>query len=132
MEIERTPYLQRLEKLRENGRIKAITGIRGCGKTTLLFKQFKRRLMDGGVAGGQFIELALDDDANARYRNPFELNKYVRQRLKGAPGMHYVLIDEILMVEAVPNPYLSTPGPWITFVDVLLGLMKLQIGRAHV
>lgn len=109
----------------ENGRIKAISGIRGYGKAALLFKQFKRRLMDDGVAGRQFIELELDDDANARHRNPFELDKHVRQRLKGAPGMHYYLIDEIQLVEAVLNPCLSAPGPWITFAGVLLSLMKL-------
>jgi len=31
--------------------------------------------------------------------------------------MRYFLIDELLLVEAAPNPYLSTHGSEITFVE---------------
>lgn len=38
--------------------------------------------------------------------------------------MYYVFIDEIQLSEAVCNPYIDNKEKNITFVDVLIGLMK--------
>ena len=38
---------------------------------------------------------------------------------------YYVMIDEIQFVTAIPNPYLDDPNAKLTFIDVILGLMKL-------
>lgn len=69
------------------------------------------------------ISISLDELANARERNPVELDRWIRSRLKKDGRRYYIFIDEIQFVESIPNPYL--PSTEITFVDVVMGLMKL-------
>lgn len=109
---------------RENGRIKIITGIRRCGKSYLLFHLYKEYLLSKGVKENQIISLALDEISNLEYRNPFRLNEYIKEKTKNKNKKYYVFIDEIQLSIAVTNPYVDSKEESITFVDVLLGLMK--------
>ncbi len=93
--IERKKYLNALIKRKWNGRIKVITGIRRCGKSTLLFELFKDHLLQSGVPEENIILLALDEDINACYRNPDVLSSYVREQAADKKQQYYVLIDEI-------------------------------------
>jgi predicted AAA+ superfamily ATPase len=70
MEIERPFYLKRLLRLKDNGRIKIITGMRRAGKSYLLFELFRRELHKEGVPEDCVISISLDELANARERNP--------------------------------------------------------------
>ncbi|MBQ3265278.1 MAG: ATP-binding protein [Ruminococcus sp.] len=126
MQIQRDRYLQKLIDRRENGMVKVITGIRRCGKSYLLFELYHQYLNSTGVADENIIELALDEDENARYRNPLELGQYIRSLLTDKSKMYYVFLDEIQKVADIPNPYLPGTGEKIGFVDVLLGLMKIK------
>ena len=123
MQIPRPDYLDKLLRKRGNGRVKIITGIRRCGKSYLLFNLFKEFLLANGVAPDQVIELALDDLANIRYRNPFELVKFVRSKIRNPALPHYVFIDEIQCSREEKNPYVSGDQR-ITFVDALVSLMR--------
>ncbi len=126
MRIERERYLQRLISSRNNGQIKLLTGIRRCGKSYLLNVLYRDYLVQDGVAPEQIILLELDNDANLRYRNPLELGKHLRKLVSDTSREYYILLDEIQMVEPLPNPYLPKgTGAPITFVDVLLGLKSL-------
>ena len=125
MEIQRNSYLNKLISKRENGLIKVITGIRRCGKSYLLFNIYHHYLTSIGVSEKQIIELALDETKNAKYRNPIELDTYVRELVSDKSKMHYVFIDEIQKVEDIQNPYIDDKDSKIGFVDTLLGLMKL-------
>ena len=73
MRIERKRYLQRLVNSRKNGQIKIITGVRRCGKSYLLGVLYRDYLLQDGILPEQIITLELDNDINARYRNPLEL-----------------------------------------------------------
>ena len=126
MRIQRPHYLNKLIAKRGNGRVKVITGVRRCGKSFLLFELFKDYLKEDGVSGSQFIELTLEDAQFMRYRNPLELDKYLRERIKKNKAESYVFIDEIQFVEEIKNPYLQEGEEKIGFVDVLLGIMKLE------
>ena len=126
MIIQRDRYLQKLIHRRENGMVKVITGIRRCGKSYLLFELYHQYLNSEGVADDHIIELALDEDVNARYRNPVELGQYIRSLLVDQKEMYYVFLDEIQKVVEVPNPFLPGTDEKIGFVDVLLGLMKIK------
>lgn len=123
MEIERPFYLNRLLRLKDNGRIKIITGMRRAGKSYLLFTLFRKNLLQKGVPEDCVISISLDELANALERNPVELDRWIRSRLKKDGRRYYIFIDEIQFVESIPNPYL--PSSEITFVDVVMGLMKL-------
>lgn len=59
------------------------------------------------------------------YRNPFELDKYIRNKIKNEYKKYYVFIDEIQLVNSIQNPYVPN-GDKITFIDVVMGLMKIK------
>ena len=101
MEIARKQYLNQLISKKDNGRVKIITGIRRCGKSYLLFNLFDRYLRENGVQDDQIIGLALDEIQNAKYRNPIELDRYIRNRITDKSKRYYVMIDEIQFVAAI-------------------------------
>lgn len=120
--MRRDYYLNKLIKKRENGRVKIITGMKGCGKSFLLFNLFKNYLLEHKVAPDHIITLALDELCNIRYRNPFELNIYLKSLIKDQ-HMYFILLDEIQFVQEIDNPYLVGLDR-LGFVDLLLGLQK--------
>lgn len=126
MRIERPAYLKKLIQKRENGLIKVITGLRRCGKSYLLFEIYREYLLESGVPEEQIIGLALDEISNAKYRNPLELDKYIREQLADKSRMYYVFLDEIQKVAQIQNPYVKDADSPIGFVDVVLGLMKIK------
>lgn len=132
MIINRDSYLNRLIRKKRNGLIKIITGIRRCGKSYLLFELFHTHLNSIGIEDDYIIELSLDDEANAKYRNPMELGNYIRSRVVDRDKEYYVILDEIQHVKEVKNPWLDNPDEKIGFVDVLLGLMKLKNADIYV
>lgn len=124
--IKRDYYLNKLISKKENGLIKVITGIRRCGKSYLLFEIYKNYLLSTGVNPDNIIGLALDETPNARYRNPFTLDEFIREQVSDKTQTYYVFIDEIQKVSEIRNPYVDDPDAKIGFVDVLLGLMKIK------
>ena len=125
MQYARKQYLDQLIRKKDNGRIKVITGLRRSGKSYLLFVLYRQYLLDCGVSEDQIVGLALDEIDNAKYRNPFELNKFVKERTANKEKQYYVFIDEIQFVAEIPNPYVDDPNEKLNFIDVVLGLMKL-------
>lgn len=125
MQYARKQYLEQLIRKKDNGRIKIITGLRRSGKSYLLFTLYRQYLLDSGVSEDQIVGLALDEIDNAKYRNPFELNKFVKEQTTDKDKRYYVFLDEIQFVSEIQNPYVDDPGEKLTFIDVILGLMKL-------
>ena len=121
--IERTLYKEKLIRKMNNGLVKVITGIRRCGKSYLLFNIFYDYLKNNGIEDDHIIRLALDDTDNIKYRNPLYLDEYLKSKIAG-DGKYYIFLDEIQKVKSIKNPYLDDENEKITFVDVLLGLMK--------
>ena len=132
MELERREYLQKLIDKKDNGRIKIVTGIRRCGKSYLLFELFTKYLLKHGIEENQIIGIALDELPNAKYRNPFELDKYIRAKITDKSKRYYILIDEIQFVSEIRNPYVDDPNAKINFIDVVLGLMKIKNADVYV
>ena len=126
MIIKRDRYLNKLIAKKDNGLIKVVTGIRRCGKSYLLFELYHAYLSSIGISDSCIIELALDEAVNAKYRNPMELDRFVRERTADSTQRFYVFLDEIQMVSEIKNPYLNDADAVIGFVDVLLGLMRLK------
>ncbi|MDO5027838.1 MAG: ATP-binding protein [Bacillota bacterium] len=124
MKIKRDFYLKKIIDKKDNGRIKIITGIRRCGKSFLLFNLYKEYLLSMGVKEEQIITIALDEIDNLEYRNPFRLNDYIKEKTKDKNEKYYIFIDEIQLSVAVKNPYIDSEEKNVSFIDVLLGLMK--------
>ena len=132
MLIQRQQYLEKLIKKQNNGRVKIITGLRRCGKSFLLFELYANYLREQGMEEDQLITLALDELPNARYRNPMELDKFVRERIRDPKKQYYVMIDEIQFVSEIQNPYVDDPKAKLGFIDVVLGLMKIRNADIYV
>ena len=130
--LPRTQYLKELVDLKDNGRIKIITGLRRCGKSVLLFEIYRDYLISEGVQPEQIIGVALDDISNAKYRNPMELDRFFREKITDSDKRYYLFIDEIQMVSEIQNPYVEDPDAKIGFVDVVLGLMKIKNADVYI
>ena len=112
MIIKRPYYLQKLIECRHTRMIKAITGIRRCGKSYLLFELYSTWLTEQGVQADHIIKIDLEDRRNKALRNPDELLHHIDSQTKDNE-MHYVMIDEVQLgdeFEDVLNSYLKMPN----------------------
>lgn len=98
--IVRKEYLERLRNLKHKKLIKIITGIRRCGKSTVM-EMFRDELLENGVDENQIIFLNFEDYDNKHLRNPDELYSYIKERL--TKKMNYIFLDEIQSVENFPE-----------------------------
>ena len=98
--IVRKEYLERLRNLKHKKLIKIITGIRRCGKSTVM-EMFRDELLENGVDENQIIFLNFEDYDNKHLRNPDELYSYIKERL--TKKMNYIFLDEIQRVENFPE-----------------------------
>ena len=96
--INRYTYLNKLINRKENGLIKIITGIKGCGKSYLLNELFVNYLKESGVGEDHIIKLVLDKEKNKKYHDSGLLNDYILSNIKDN-AMHYVILDEVQLVE---------------------------------
>ena len=80
----------------------------------------------------QIIAIALDILENARYRNPLELDKYIRDHMIDPNKRYYIFIDEIQFVSEIQNPYVDNKDAKITFIDVILGFMQMDNADVYV
>ena len=95
--VERKEYMEILGKWREKKVIKVVTGIRRCGKSSLL-RMFRDRLLDEGLSETQIQEINFENLDNAPLLDYKTLYAYVREHL--CPDrMNYLFFDEIQMVE---------------------------------
>lgn len=98
--IKREEYLERLRNLKHKKLIKILTGIRRCGKSTLL-KMFKDELLKNGVDENQIIFINFEDYDNKSLRNPDVLYIHIKKLLTSK--MNYIFLDEIQRVENFPE-----------------------------
>lgn len=98
--IKREEYLERLRNLKHKKLIKILTGIRRCGKSTVL-EMFKNELLKSGVDENQIIFINFEDYENKSLRNPDVLYNHIKKLL--TPKMNYIFLDEIQRVENFPE-----------------------------
>ena len=96
--IERPEYLKDLIKFKDKDLIKVVTGIRRCGKSTLL-EIYKKYLIELGINEEQIISLNLEDLKYNFIKDYMDLYNYINDMLK-EDKKNYVFIDEI---QIVPN-----------------------------
>ena len=95
--VRRTAYLERLASWKDEQVIKVVTGIRRCGKSTLL-KQYQELLREQGVGEEQIISINFEELEYEPLLEYHALYQYVKERL--CPGkMTYIFLDEIQKVD---------------------------------
>ncbi len=97
-EIRRDHYLNLLIGKKWNGFIKVVTGVLRCGKSFLIFEQFKRHLLESGVAGNQIIEMVFDDPENEECLD-YKMFYSPIMELTSDEGPYYVPLDEVQEME---------------------------------
>ena len=75
--IERGEYLSKLKKFRDKKLIKVVTGIRRCGKSTLM-EIYRDWLMSQGVVPEQIIYLNFEGYDCYELRDPHKLYAYIK------------------------------------------------------
>ncbi|MDR0523097.1 MAG: ATP-binding protein [Candidatus Methanoplasma sp.] len=97
-EVLRAKDLERLDAGRDRTDVaKIITGIRRCGKSTLM-RQFMRRLADSGVRESDIFYLNLESGAADDISDFRDLNRRISESLPES-GRVYVFLDEVQRVE---------------------------------
>ena len=95
--IERRKYMSLLEKWKDRKIIKVVTGIRRCGKSSLL-RMFRDKLLLSGVDESCVQEYNFENLDNERFLDYRELYSEVKKNLR-ADGMNYLFFDEIQLVD---------------------------------
>ena len=95
--IERKNYLEKLIAWKDEKVIKVVTGIRRCGKSTLL-DLYKVYLKKNGIEDGQIVAVNFEDLENEALQDYKALYAYLSDRLCRGK-MTYIFLDEIQKVE---------------------------------
>lgn len=95
--FRRNQYLDALCEWRDKDVIKVLTGIRRCGKSTLL-ELFREDLLSSGVAESSIVFINFEDPDVPDFKVWRDVWDYIKPRL-AANGRNYVFLDEIQRVE---------------------------------
>ena len=91
--VERKEYLTELISWKDEQVIKVVTGIRRCGKSTLL-QQYQAWLKSNGVSDTQIVSVNLEELEYEELLDYKKLYAYLKERL--VPGKTtYIFLDEI-------------------------------------
>lgn len=101
MLINRKEYLNRLIALKDKKVIKIITGVRRCGKSTLM-EIYKDYLLKNGVDKKNIISINFEDYDFYNLREPSVLHSYIKEKLDDN-NQNYIFLDEIQHVEDFPR-----------------------------
>ena len=101
MLINRKEYLDKLISLKDKKIIKIITGVRRCGKSTLM-DIFKDYLLKSGVCKENIISINFEDYDFYDLREPDKLYAYIKNKLD-IEKQNYIFLDEIQHVEDFPR-----------------------------
>ncbi len=96
--VQRTAYLKQLLSWKDEQVIKVVTGIRRCGKSTLL-KQYQQHLMENGVRPEQIVSVNFEELEYEHLLDYKALYAYIKERLC-PEKMTYIFLDEIQKVDS--------------------------------
>ena len=96
--IQRTEYLEQLRSWKDEEVIKVVTGLRRCGKSTLL-KQYKDLLLEMGVEDSQIIYLNFEELENEELTDYKILYQFLKSRID-ENRKNYIFLDEVQLVDS--------------------------------
>ena len=112
MLFKREKYLKKIRPFyHSDDIIKVITGVRRCGKSSLM-EMIAGEIRETGISDDNIIYLDLDKRENRKIKTPDELEALIESKIKN-PGMNYLFIDEVQNVagfEEVINGFRSEGG----------------------
>ncbi len=99
--IEREEYLQKLITFKDKQLIKVITGVRRCGKSTIM-EIFQDYLKSVGISESQILAVNLEDYDFYELRDSRRLYDYIKEHMIWGKKL-YVFLDEIQNVKDFPD-----------------------------
>ncbi len=90
-------YLSQLIQYKDKPLIKVITGIRRCGKSTLL-SLFKDYLINTGIPEKNIIRINFESFEFDHISSYKEMHTHIKERLADNKTKHYILLDEVQMI----------------------------------
>ena len=96
--VKRKEYLDQLIQWKDEQVIKVVTGIRRCGKSTLL-TQYQSWLKDNGISDGQIISVNFEELEYEELLDYKKLYEFLKARLVSG-AKTYIFLDEIQKVPA--------------------------------
>jgi len=96
---KRDLYLTQLVQFKDKPLIKVVTGIRRCGKSTLL-SLFEEYLQNNGVPDDHIIRMnfeAFEFDEITKYA---QLYNYIKNKMTNPSNKYYIILDEVQQVES--------------------------------
>lgn len=118
MLFKREKYLKRIRPFYDaEDLIKVITGVRRCGKSSLM-KMVEEELMSQGINPDNIIYLDLDKRENRKIKTADQLEQLIDTNIKDNQKLNYLFIDEVQNVtgfEEVLNGF-RTDGGFSIFI----------------
>lgn len=96
---KRNNYLNQLKSYRDKPFIKIITGLRRCGKSTLL-SLFEENLKENQVHPDRIIRMNFESMSFDEVQDYRDLYKYVKATIIDNNSKNYILLDEVQMVSS--------------------------------
>jgi len=96
--INRAQYLNKLINWKDKPIIKVITGVRRCGKSSLLLL-FKDYLKDNQVQDQHIIHMNFESMLFDEINDYRDLYKKITESISTAAEKHYILLDEIQLID---------------------------------
>ena len=91
--IERKQYMQQLRNLKDQNIIKVISGVRRCGKSTLLM-MFADELINNGVQQEQIQFYNFEDLDTLAIGDIYQIHTHIKERLV-TDKPNYIFLDEV-------------------------------------
>ena len=97
MLIDRPIYVDRIMLFRDTDLVKVVTGLRRCGKSSLL-ELVQARLLEEGIAPHQIASINLES-RNPSITTDNELYRYFKEKAHAAEARLYIFVDEVQRIE---------------------------------
>ena len=120
--IERKQYMQMLRNLKDQNIIKVISGVRRCGKSTLL-QMFAGELLKNGIDVKQIQFYNFEDLDTIAIGNIYQIHSHITEKLI-SDKMNYIFLDEVQNVKEFHRLVNSLFIKKIV-MSISLGLMQL-------
>ncbi|MDR0523463.1 MAG: ATP-binding protein [Candidatus Methanoplasma sp.] len=109
-ELKREMYLEKIRPFYHMDLIKAVTGVRRCGKSVLL-RQIMAELEESGVEGDRIIYMNFESMEHAGVKTAEDLYAAINPKLSREPVM-YLFFDEIQQVRDFERAINSFRSEW--------------------
>lgn len=95
---DRDLYLKQLIELKDKPLIKVISGIRRCGKSSLL-TLLESHLLKEGISSNRILRMNFESFEFDEIKNYKDLYQYIEENLDAAQDKCYILLDEVQQVQ---------------------------------